>query len=279
LKNGIIDNNCVEYKNVNGVEFIQFKNILKYKNIVKHGFSTRIGGVSSGECKSLNLGFNRNDTRENVLENFKRVGNALEIELENMVLSNQVHGCRVKIVDNKDRGKGIITKSDIVGYDGFCTNEKEVALVTFYADCVPVFFIDPQKKVTAASHSGWRGTVKRISAVTLELMKREFGCCLKDIEIAVGPSIGKCCFEVGEEVYKEFEREFPWAKEYCEVKSNNKYNISLQDIISRTLIEAGAMPEKICISNICTKCNNETFFSYRGDEGKTGSLAGFIQLI
>lgn len=278
MKEDILSNGNIRYNVKNGVEYIQFKNLLKYEKQVIHGFSTRIGGVSTGECSTMNFGFNRNDSRENVYENFKRMAEVLEIKTENMVFSNQVHGNRVKLVDEKDRGKGIYIKSDIIGFDGLVTDRKEVVLVTFYADCVPVFFFDPKKLVIASSHSGWRGTVKRIAAVTLEKMEKEFGCRPEDVEIAIGPSIGQCCFEVGEEVYREFSKEFSSIYRYCTKKENGKYHINLQGIIENSLIDSGASSEKICISNICTKCNNNVFFSHRGDNGKTGSLAGFIQL-
>lgn len=278
LKQDILENKNIAYINYNGLELIKFKNFQRYESIITHGFSTRIGGVSSGECATLNFGFNRKDTKENVKENYKRMGQALQIKPENMVFSNQVHDNKIKIVGKDDCGKGIIIKSDIIGYDGLCTNEPEVALVTFYADCVPVFLLDPVKKVIAACHSGWRGTVKRISAETVALMERQFGCRRENLEAAIGPSIGKYCFEVGEEVYFEFSREFKYTDEYTDKKADNKYYISLQDIIRCTLEDAGVKKDKICLSNICTKCNNDVFFSHRGDNGKTGSLAGFIQL-
>lgn len=278
LKQDILENKNISYISFNGLELIKFKNFEKYENIITHGFSTRIGGVSSGECATLNFGFNRKDIKENVEENYKRIGQALQIKPENMVFSSQVHDNKIKVVGKDDRDKGILIKSDIIGYDGLCTNEPEVALVTFYADCVPVFFLDPVKRVIATCHSGWRGTVKRISAETIALMESQFGCKREDLETAIGPSIGECCFEVGEEVYFEFSRDFKYIDEYTVKKSDNKYYISLQKVIKYTLEEAGIIPDKICLSNICTRCNNDVFFSHRGDNGKTGSLAGFIQL-
>lgn len=278
MKESLAKNDKIVLKDYNGLEYIQFKNLLKYDAFIQHCFSTRIGGVSNGECFSLNFGFNRNDARENVLENFKRISAALDINYENMVFSNQVHDDKVREVTENDRGKGIIIKSDIIGYDGLITNVPDVTLVTFYADCVPLFFLDPEKKVIALSHSGWRGTVKRIALQTINKMVSVYGSNIENIEVAVGPSIGACCFEVGDEVYYEFKRCFEWCDEYCQRTCEAKWNINLQGIIARTLSDEGICPEKICLSGICTKCNNDVFYSHRGDNGKTGILAAIMQI-
>jgi YfiH family protein len=270
--------NCVITVESNGLRYIQFANLKKYDNTITHCFTTRIGGVSTGECASLNLGFNRNDKRENVLENYKRICEVLDIDPGNMVLSNQVHDNKVKVVDYNDRGKGIIRSSDIVGYDGLVTNNKDVALVTFYADCVPLFFFDCEKNVIALAHSGWRGTVKGIAKETLRKMNEEFGCKTGDIEVAIGPSIGKCCFEIGKEVYDEFLDTLGWSKDYCKKTGEVKWHIDLKGIITHMLIDAGVNAQKICNANICTKCNKDVFFSHRGDKGKTGSMTAIMQI-
>jgi YfiH family protein len=243
-----------------------------------HCFSTRVGGVSTGECTSLNFGFNRNDSRENVLENYKRIADVLKIDYRNMVFSNQVHDSRIKIVDEADRGKGIVKESDIVGYDGLVTDRKNVALVTFYADCVPLLFFEPEKRVIASSHSGWRGTVKKIGCETVRVMEQSFGCDIKKIEAAIGPSIGSCCFEVGNEVYDEFAKAFGWIENFSEKVGSDKWKLDLQSIIRRTLVECGMDEDKICMGNLCTMCNTGIFFSHRGDKGKTGSLTAIMQL-
>ncbi len=262
-----------------GLKYIEFNNIRNYSDIVVHGFTTRLGGVSSGECSSLNLGFNRKDERQNIEENYKRIADALGIQCENMVLSRQVHDNKVREVSEADKGKGIYRENDLEGYDGLMTNIPNIALVTFYADCVPIFFLDPMKRAIAVSHSGWRGTVKEIGAETLERMKNRFGCHPGDMEIAIGPSIGSCCFEVGEEVVQAFVQPLPWSKKYCCKTGVDKWHIHLQEIIRQSLLNAGAREERINVSGICTKCNNEIFYSHRGDHGKTGSLAAIMQLI
>lgn len=272
-------NKNITYNSINGVEIIQFNNLKKYESIISHGFTTRIGGVSTGECSSLNMGFNRNDTRENVLENYRRVASALNIDCNNMVLSKQVHDSKIKSVDEEDRGKGIFKENDLHGYDGLMTDKRNVALVTFYADCVPLLFFDPEKKVIAESHSGWRGTLKEIAKETIIAMNREYGCNAENIIAAIGPSIGECCFEVGKEVYDEFKARHQDIDEYCKWLNDDNLKIDLQRFIKRTMINQGIREENICMSEICTKCNNDIFFSHRGDNGRTGSMTSIMQLL
>lgn len=257
--------------------YIQFSNLLKYKGILKHCFTTRLGGLSKGEYASLNLGLMKNDSRENVMGNFEIISKSIGISINNMVLSNQVHGTKIIIVDEKDRGKGILRKSDIIGVDGLATNSPEVALVTFYADCVPVYLFDPVKKAIALVHSGWRGTVNQIAAVAIDLLHEKFGTLPSDIEAAIGPSINQCCFEVGNEVYDEFCSKLSWSREFFE-NFNGKWHLSLQGVIRKTLLNNGLVTGKIVVSRMCTRCNNDLFFSHRADNGKTGSLAAIMQL-
>jgi len=277
LKERFQSNPNITYIEKNGVEFIQFNNLNKYSDILVHCFTTRRGGVSEGEYESLNMAFNKKDKRENVEENYRRVANALGIDTLNMVLSNQVHDSKIRIVSDADRGKGIHRESDIIGVDGLMTDCPEVALVTFYADCVPVFLFDPVKRVIALVHSGWRGTLKNISKEAVVKMEKEFGCNTRDIEAAIGPSIGQCCFEVGEEVYEEFVNTFDWCGVFCK-KVGNKWYIDLQSVIRQVLKSEGLQESKILIAGICTKCHNDIFFSHRGDNGKTGTLTAIMQL-
>ncbi|HOJ09041.1 MAG TPA: peptidoglycan editing factor PgeF [Clostridiales bacterium] len=260
------------------LEYMQFSPLTKYNQILTHCFTTRRGGVSIGGCSTLNLGFGRNDSRTNVIENFKRVCDTLNIELDDLVLSDQIHGTEIKVVDEKDRGKGIVLDSDIKGYDGLVTNIEKVALVTFYADCVPIYFFDPVKKVIGLAHSGWRGTLYQIAANMISIMDKEYNCNPEEVISVVGPSIGQCCFEIGIEVITEFVKKIIWSKDFCKNIGQGKAYIDLQGIIKQTLIHSGVRSDNIFISGICTKCNKDVFFSHRGDKGKTGSLAAIMQL-
>jgi polyphenol oxidase len=259
------------------LQYIEFKNLKKYDNILTHCFTTRLGGVSEGECASLNLSFNKNDDKENVLENYRIIANAINVDFDKMVLSNQIHDDKIRIVQAEDAGKGLTRESDIIGFDGLSTNQQGIPLVTFYADCVPVLLLDPVKKAITAVHSGWKSTLKNISKQALVVMQDSYGSDLKDIQVAIGPSICSDCFEVDIDVYNCFTQKFSWCPEYTDFR-NDKYYINLQQIIRRVLVDAGVLYENISISGVCTKCNNDVFFSFRGDNRKTGSLAAIMML-
>ncbi|HHV98568.1 MAG TPA: peptidoglycan editing factor PgeF [Clostridiaceae bacterium] len=262
----------------NGVKLLKFRIFEQYNDKLVHCFTTRIGGVSTGECESLNLGFKRRDSRENVIENYKRVCSALDINIEDIVLSDQVHDKKIKTVYESDRGKGILKNSDIIGVDGLITNKKNIALVTFYADCVPVYIFDTGKTAIGLAHSGWKGTLKEIAREMVEKMHAEYGSRPSDMKAVIGPSIGKCCFEVGDEVVDAFLTGIPWSKSFISKNDGEKWKIDLKAVVKKTLMNSGVLEENIEVSNICTKCCKSIFFSYRGDEGKTGSLAAIMQL-
>ena len=261
------------------LRLFKFKNLTEFNDEIDHCFTTRLGGVSQGECYSLNMGFNRNDLRENVLENYRLVCDTMGLNIEDLVLSRQVHDNKIYKVSIKDKGKGIVKENDLLGYDGLMTNEKGIALVTFYADCVPLFFFDPENKAIALSHSGWRSTKKQIAAETIKAMRSEFGSDRSKLICAIGPSIRQCCFEVGDEVVQEFTEEIPWSHNFCERRENDKWHIDLQGIIKKTLLNEGILEHNISDANLCTKCNKDIFFSHRGDKGKTGSMTAIMQLL
>lgn len=261
----------------NDLKYVQFQNLKQYEHILTHCFTTRLGGVSQGPFSSLNLSFNRNDVRENVCENYRRLADAIGVDYDKIVLSNQIHDNKIKIVSTADAGKGLTTESDIVGFDGLSTNQPGIPLVTFYADCVPVLFLDPVKKAITAVHSGWKSTVKNISYEALVLMKNTYNSNYEDIIVAIGPSICMNCFEVGKEVYDSFKEKFHWCDKYTEYR-NGKYYMDLQRIIKHVLLKTGVPEKNILISDVCTKCNTDLFFSYRGDKGRTGGLAAVMML-
>ncbi|QNU68481.1 peptidoglycan editing factor PgeF [Ruminiclostridium herbifermentans] len=275
-ENRQINENTI-FNKVGDLVYLEFKNLKKYDNILTHCFTTRLGGVSEGECTSLNLSFNRKDNKENILKNYRIIADAIGVDFDKIVLSNQVHDNKIRVVHSADAGKGLVAESDIIGFDGLSTNETGIPLVTFYADCVPVLMLDPVKKAITAVHSGWKSTVKNISYEALMLMKDTYGSNFEDIQVAIGPSICKDCFEVDFDVYNCFLHKFNWCKKYTDFRAG-KYHIDLQRIIKQVLVEAGVPENNVVISDICTKCNNDVFFSYRGDNGKTGSLAAIMML-
>lgn len=266
-------------KNVKGnLIYFTFESFQK-TGIVKHCFSTRKGGVSTGVYDSMNLQF-RNDKKENVIKNYKIICDAIGIDYQNIVFSSQVHEDKIYDVKEQDRGKGLLKESDIKNFDGLITNKKNIALTTFYADCVPLFFLDYINKVIAISHSGWKGTVKQIGVKTVDKMVKEYNCNKENILVGIGPSIGVCCFEVEYPVVEEFEKNIPFSSKYIYKDKNKegKYKIDLQRINYELLTSCGIKNKNIEIADVCTMCNNELLFSHRVMGNERGSLAGIMEL-
>jgi len=239
--------------------------------LVRHCFSTRRGGVSSNEFESMNLRFHCADPAENVQENFRRICGAVGIDSEKLVFSSQVHEDKIYIAKSGDCGNGIISPNPLESADGLMTAERGVPLVTFYADCVPLYFLDPVKKVIALSHSGWKGTVKRIGAKTVAKMTEAYGSNPADILAAV-----ECHFEVGQAVADIFREEFgeEVIRDY-----DARPHVSLQKAVKKQLLAAGVPEKNITVADICTYCHHDLLFSHRQTGGKRGSLAALMELI
>ncbi len=263
----------------NGVPYFVFKN-LENTGLVRHGFSTRLGGVSEGFLGSMNLSFTRGDDPEKVRENFRRMGTAIGFETKDLVLSDQTHTTNVRLVTEEDRGKGFDKEKDYADTDGLITNVPGLMLVTIYADCVPLYFVDPVHKAIGLSHSGWKGTVHRMGKVTLERMAEEFGTRPEDVQTAIGPSICQDCYEVSEDVAEAFINEFADHQDDQLVyrKDNGKYQLNLWRANELVLLEAGIRPEHLTITNVCTCCNHELLFSHRASHGQRGNLGAFLGL-
>lgn len=244
--------------------------------LVKHGFSTREGGVSSGCYSSMNLRFNCDDSRENVLENYRRMASVLGMDYKKLVLSKQIHESNIVTITESDMGNGIVRENQFTSADGLITGIKGIPLVTLYADCVPVFLLDKKLGVVSLIHSGWRGTVQCISRKAAEKMKNDYGSKMEDILVAIGPSIQVCHFEVGDEVADVFIKTF--GKDTV-VKYNDRYHVNMQKAIVKQLTETGILPENIDDSGICTYCNSDLLFSHRKTNGQRGNLGAFIELI
>ena len=268
-----------ELKEKNHVPYIQFKN-LSATGIVKHGFSTRKGGVSTGIFSSMNLNFKRGDDPDAVLENYRRMAAALNMRVEDMVLSDQTHTTNVRVITEEDRGKGILRPQDYSDVDGMITNVPGIVLVTSYADCVPLYFVDPVRKAIGLSHSGWRGTVSDIAAATVRTMQGEYGSRPEDLLVGIGPSICQDCYEVSEDVVEKFRASYEeklWMWLYRE-KGNGKYELNLWEACRQNLLRAGVLPDRIEVTDLCTCCNPQIFFSHRASGGKRGNLAGFLMI-
>lgn len=247
------------------------------ENII-HGFSTRFGGVSKGDLATLNLGFNRGDEQENVMENYKLISKALDVPFESLVLSKQVHETQITKVGHEECGNGILTPNKWESMDGLYTNEQGVTLVTHYADCVPLFFYAPQYGMIGMAHSGWRGTVHEIGKKMIEIWRDREGIPVSEIQVAIGPSIGPCHFEVHEDVASHFQSQFPNADFITYDQSKDKYTIDLWACNKQSLCGIGVPEENIIVSGVCTCCMDQIFFSHRMTGGKRGTLGAFMCL-
>ncbi len=270
--------NSTHLHNKNGVIYITFDKLDRAG--VVHGFSTRIGGVSKGYLGSMNLSFHRGDDPDAVMENHRRFADAVGYDYRKLVFSDQVHKTDIYKVTEKDAGKGIMRDTDIREIDGLMTNVPGIPLMTFYADCVPVFFYDPVKKVVAMNHSGWKGTVAKISRCMLSRLKEEYGTEASDLICAVGPSICKDCYEVSEDVAKQFMDAYTKAQvdEIVYDKGDGKYLLDLHRANYYNLVDSDVLPEKIDVTNICTCCNSDVLFSHRASHGLRGNLGAVIML-
>ena len=270
-----------------GTPYLKYS-IFEKTGIVRHGFSTRLGGVSEGCYASLNLSFDRGDREEAVRENFRRIGEAIGVRCEDMVLSRQTHTTNVRVVTEDDRGKGIVRERDYTDVDGLVTDVPGICLVTSYADCVPLYFVDPVKKAIGLSHSGWRGTAQGMGARMAEAMEKAFGSRPEDLLAGIGPSICRDCYEVSEDVAEAFRmlfsgegfRKVPIGTEQVLYeKGDGKYQLDLWKANEAVLLSAGIRPEHISMTDVCTCCNPELLFSHRASGGRRGNLGMFVMLL
>ena len=264
----------------NGVVYITYQNIEK-TGIVTHGFSTRVGGISEDYLGSMNLSYTRGDKKENVDENYKRIANAIGFKPEDLVFSEQTHTTNIRKVTKEDRGKGFVKERGYKDVDGLITDEKGLVLATFYADCVPLFFVDKVHGAIGLTHSGWRGTVGKIGKKTVEMMTKEYGTNPRDIVAAIGPSICINCYEVSEDVACEFQKVFTniqVKKILKEGKQPFKYQLDLWEANRMIMEEAGILSENITMPGICTCCNPEFLYSHRASNGMRGNLGAFLTL-
>lgn len=275
LKKHVLSNGSV-------VPLLHFRK-LNELSMIEHCFTTRLGGLSEGMFESLNLSFTRGDDEEKVLENYKRVAEAIGAKAGQIVTTDQTHTTNVLRVGKKQCGIGVTRKRPYTDVDGLITNEPNVVLATFYADCVPLYFVDPVHRAIGLSHSGWRGTVNRMGKQTLIAMNREFGTEAHDVIAAIGPSICQDCYEISQDVAECFVDEFattddPHASDILLYKGAGKYQLNLWECNRRVLVEAGVQEDNIAISNICTCCNPSLLFSHRASHGKRGNLGAFMFL-
>ena len=272
----------VEYTISTGILPMVESPLFQRETGLQHGFSTRKGGVSKEHLASLNLSFSVEDAKENVLENFRRIGERFGKTPEDFVLSKQSHETKVLKVGTKDRGKGITKDRDYEGIDALITDEEGIILSCFSADCVPILFYDPIHKAVGACHSGWRGTKGKILQNVVEEMRKHFSSNPAEILIAIGPSICKEQYVVSEDLALSFLEDYPDLGEDTASPiqriSKDKFQLDLWDLNRRIALDCGIKEEHISISGYCTMENPELFFSHRYSQGKRGLQGAFICL-
>ena len=242
-----------------------------------HAFTTRHGGVSTGIYDSLNLGENRGDEQENVRRNYEIICSELGFDYRDIVFTKQVHEADIRVVTADDRHE-LFTP---VPYDadGLITDCRRVPLIVFTADCVPILMQDTKKGVIAAVHAGWRGTVKNIAARAVNKMRDEFGCRGEDIQAAIGPCISLCCFETGAEVPEAMTSlAGKDAEQYFFRLETGKFMVDLKGFNEYLLVSAGLKDKNISVSDECTMCSHDKYWSHRFTGAQRGSQASIIML-
>lgn len=244
-----------------------------------HFFTARNGSGEAFLAGELNLGFNTKNTDEEVIKNYERLAKAMGVSTDCMVLSKQVHEDIVIAAAKEHKGNGITRPNAFESADALVTNEKGIMLIVFFADCVPVLLFDKEKQVIGAVHSGWKGTAKKIVYAAAKKMQTEYGCKPENIVAAIGPSIGPCHFEAGEDTFCEFQKTYGKdAERLIKNKINDKYYLDLKLANVIALSYAGVPHKNIDCCDICTVCEMDICFSHRGECGNAGRMAAGIML-
>lgn len=244
---------------------------------VVHGVTLRRGGFSIGPYSGLNMGLHVQDDVEVVRRNRKAWAEAFDINPDSVVAAEQVHGTEVHLVTRADWGKGYWTTEDAIsGCDGLISREPGTCLISFYADCVPLFFYHPPTGAVGVAHAGWKGTLGEIGKKTATAFKEYFGADPADLIVGVGPSIGPCCYEVGEELADAFIDAFGPAVVRRTVSGRPHLDLWLANTVS--LEQAGVKRQNIARADFCTACHPGLLYSHRVAQGHTGRMAAFIRV-
>ncbi|MBE6823724.1 MAG: peptidoglycan editing factor PgeF [Ruminococcaceae bacterium] len=271
-----INSKTMKLNKKDGVHFLTY-NKLSEIDFINHAFSTRLGGVSKGIFESMNMSF-EHDSFDDVTENYKRFCNAAGFSFDTLVASSQDHHTYVRVCTKSECGIGITKKKDIESVDALVTNEKGVTLVTYYADCTPLFFVDTKKKAIGLAHAGWRGTVGKIGAQVISTMRENYGTNPSDLVCAIGPAISLCCYEVDKACADNFYALDLDDSKFVFPKDDGKYMIDLLETNRQILLSCGVKEENITVSDLCTKCNSDLLWSHRATNGKRGTMSAFLTL-
>ncbi|MDP4553082.1 peptidoglycan editing factor PgeF [Alkalihalobacillus macyae] len=256
---------------------LQFADQANRGSNLKAGFTTRRNGVSLAPFSSLNLGFHVPDLAKDVLANRNKLAEDVGIPLDQWAVGEQIHGSALAKVTSNEKGRGTRTHEDAISLvDGLYTDEKDLLLTALYADCVPLYFYAKEAGRVGIAHAGWKGTTKNIAGEMITAWNKD-GIKKEDIQVAIGPSIGKCCYEVDEGVINEVMKVTKNSNGLFEEKANGKYQLDLKEVNKDLLLKSGIKQNHIAVSQYCTSCSN-LFFSHRSENGKTGRMMGYIGL-
>jgi len=248
--------------------------------LVRQAFSTRAGGVSSGYLSELNFSVKMGDTPENVSKNYDRMAEALGITKDRFVHTAQTHTTNLRVITGADAGMGVTGERTYDNIDGIMTDVPGLVLVASFADCIPLFFLDPVRRCVALSHSGWRGTLGRIGEKTVRKMGEVYGSDSSDLLVGIGPGICSDCYEVSAEVAEQFFAAFGGESDaFLREGKAEHYQLDLPKACETILLQAGILPEHLKTAGICTCCNHDMLFSHRYTKGKRGNLGAFLGLL
>lgn len=271
-----IKSNTMKLHENNGVHYLTY-NKLSDIDFINHAFSTRLGGVSEGIFESMNLSFEHDDF-DCVTENYKRFCKAAKFDFDTLVASSQDHHTFVRVCTKNECGIGIYRLKDIESVDALVTNEQGVTLVTYYADCTPLFFVDVKRKAIGLAHAGWRGTVGKIGEQVIRTMRVNFGTDPADVVCAIGPAISKCCYEVDKPCADNFYALNLDDSKFIFPKADQKFMVDLLECNRQILLSSGVKAENITLSDLCTKCNSDLLWSHRATAGKRGTMSAFMTI-
>lgn len=254
----------------NGLVYYRFNDLTAHKNLM-HGVFTRLGGVSLPPFGTLNLGKSVGDSKEAVQENYARICRTLGIAGNTLVTGYQTHSDHVAIVGPQEKGKLLEAT------DALLTNSPEVSLTLRFADCVPLLFFDPVQEVIGLAHAGWKGTVNKIGSKVVNVFQTAYGSRPSDIIACIGPSIGPCCYQVGDDVIAQVKRGFPATGDLLICQPDDSIHFDLWAANRFQLQQQGVV--RIEEARLCTACHRGEFFSHRGDKGLTGRFGIFMALL
>lgn len=264
----------------NALSYLTFKELDKY-NFIKHAYTTRLGGISENEFKSLNLGLNSLDDKKCIDKNYDIFCECMGIEKYNLVATSQIHEDKIRVITKKDISTRKENITTLEGTDGIITNEIGIGLVTSHADCCAVYMIDTKKRVIGLAHAGWRGTVKNIAGKLARKFFDIYDSSPNDTIVALGPGIGRCCFEVPNSFIENFySLRIPNTYTYTyKTENSEKVKIDLLEVNRQLLLEVGLKDKNIFKSDVCTMCNHDLLFSHRATKGKRGTNIAYLSLI